>query len=67
MALIECVGITWDGKVFVRMSTDIAGEKMTGMLELDPPAAEKFAGDLIDAAKQAVKGIVYEQNSPGPD
>lgn len=59
--MIESVGYTQDGLVWIRILMDIRGEKMTGVLTLKPDVV----GSLADSLKKAAEGakVYYERNS----
>lgn len=51
--MIESIGYTSDGQVWVRMILDVNGEKMTGTLMLKPSFAQEIAAKLTEAAGKA--------------
>jgi hypothetical protein len=51
--MIESIGYTGDGQVWLRMVLDINGQGMTGTLMLKSPFAREVAKKLIEAAEKA--------------
>lgn len=51
--MIETIGYTNDGQVWVRMILNVNGEPMTGTLMLKPEFARQVAGNLIESADKA--------------
>lgn len=66
--MIESVGYTEDGKVFVNMLMEVRGEKMQAVLMLEEAFAREMAKNLIlaaDKAKASLKAgvLINEPNS----
>lgn len=55
--MIETVGYTNDGQVWVRMILNVNGEQMTGTLMLKPEFARQVAKHLVDSADKAEGSI----------
>lgn len=53
--MIESVGYTDDGMVFVILGMSINGEKLTGNLMMTPEAAVSLSKDLVTAAEKVEK------------
>jgi hypothetical protein len=51
--MIESIGYTSDGQVWIRMVLDVNGEKMTGTLMMKAAFAREIAGKLVEAASKA--------------
>ena len=61
--MIESIGYTSDGQVWIRMVLNVNGEQMTGTLMLKPELARAISQNLSDAATGAEKGIGNVGNS----
>lgn len=51
--MIETIGYSDDGSVFIRLVMEINGQKMGGTLILKPDFARNVASSLVDAANLA--------------
>ena len=60
--MIESIGYTQDGLVWVRLVMEVNKERQSGILTLDPVLARKVSTDLATAADKAdlsvAKGVL---------
>lgn len=60
--MIESIGYTQDGLVWVRLVMEVNKERQSGILALDPVLARKVSNDLAAAADKAdlsvAKGVL---------
>ena len=64
--MIESIGYTDDGQVWVRLALELNGQRMGGTLMLKPEFAREVSAKLADACIQAEKmiGGSHERISP---
>ena len=62
--MIQGVGYTQDGMVWINLLMEINGQKLTGTLTMEEGFSRQVAGDIVtaaDKAREAVrKGVVNE-------
>jgi hypothetical protein len=61
--MIESIGYTGDGQVWVRMVLEVNGQGMTGTLMLKPAFARDISQKLIEAAEKAETAVPDVRNS----
>lgn len=65
--MIESIGYTDDGQVWVRLIMEINGERMGGTLMLKPAFARDVSRSLANASDQAEKAIGVNDERNGTD
>ncbi len=53
--MIESVGYTEDGLVWMRFAMQINGEKSSGVLQMYPDEARNLSDSIVEACDEAIK------------